>query len=219
MDYVQLRATIQEYSEDFEASFVDNIDTFIRLAESRILLRVRLPDFRKDVTGSLLLGENQITSPTDFLAPDSLMVTEVIVTPTVPPTIPRRRILINKDPEFLRECYPSPTDTGLPRFYSMVNERTLAVAPTADADYVVDMGYYYQPPSIVDSGVNWLGDHFAHALITGSLVEAATYMKTEDNLYMRYNQAFEKDLAMDKEYAKGRTKKDTYQEPDTRVKI
>src|SRR5579862_5542628 len=121
MDYVQLRATIQEYSEDFEASFVDNIDTFIRLAESRILLRVRLPDFRKDVTGSLLLGENQITSPTDFLAPDSLMVTEVIVTPTVPPTIPRRRILINKDPEFLRECYPSPTDTGLPRFYSMVN--------------------------------------------------------------------------------------------------
>jgi hypothetical protein len=212
MDYVRLRAAIQEYSEDFEASFVDNIDVFIRLAESRILLRVRLPNFRKDVTGSILMGESLIASPSDFLAPDSLMVTEAMV------LNPRRSILLNKDPEFLRECYPA-GDTGLPRFYSQTNERSLHVAPAADNDYVVDMGYFFEPPSIIESGTSWLGDHFSHALLSGSLVEACTYMKTEDNLYMRYNQAFEKDLAMDQQYAKGRTKKDTQQEPDARVKV
>lgn len=214
MDYVRLRAAIQEYSEDFEASFVDNIDIFIRLCESRICLRVRLPDFRKDATGSLLEGETLIASPTDFLAPDYIAVTEIVV----PGVTPRRRILLNKDPEFMRECYPE-GELGLPRFYSQLNEKSLLVGPGADADYTVDMGYFYQPPSIVDEGTTWLGEHFAHALLTGSLVEACTYMKTEDNLYARYNDAFEKDLAMDKEYAKGRTKKDTYQEPDTRVKV
>jgi hypothetical protein len=55
--------------------------------------------------------------------------------------------------------------------------------------------------------------------VTGSLVEACTYMKTEDALYQRYNAAFEKDLAMDEQYAKGRTKKDTYREPDARAKV
>jgi hypothetical protein len=212
MDYVRLRAAIQEYSEDFEASFVDNVDVFIRLAESRILLRVRLPNFRKDVTGSILMGENLIASPSDFLAPDSMMLNEVTA------INPRTSILLNKDPEFLREYCPKGT-LGLPRFYSMVNERSLVVAPGADADYAVDMAYFFQPASIIETGTSWLGDHFGHALLSGSLVEACTYMKTEDNLYMRYNAAFEKDLQMDQQYAKGRTKKDTYEEPDVRVKV
>lgn len=210
MDYVRLRATIQEYSENFEASFVDNIDTFIRLAESRVLLRVRLPSFRKDSAGSLLSGENLIATPSDFLAPDYLAVTEVAV------IAPRRAVLINKDPEFLRECYPA-GQSGLPRFYSMVNEKALLVGPKADANYVLDMGYFYQPPSIVDAGTTWLGDHFAHSLVSGSLVEACVYMKTEDNLFARFKGMFDEDLATDQQYAKGRTRKDTYQEPDVRI--
>ena len=218
MDYVRLRGAIQEYSEDFEASFVDNIDVFIQLAESRILLRVRLPSFRKDSTGSILKGDNQVAAPSDFLAPDYLAVTEVITVPSVPPVPPLRSILLNKDPEYLRECYPA-GESGLPRFYSQLNQSTLSFAPAADADYSADMGYFYTPPSIVTAGTTWLGDNFAHALISGSLVEACTYMKTEDNLYMRSNAAFEKDLAMDIAYSKGRTKKDTYQEPDQRAKI
>jgi len=211
VNYVQLRAAIQEYSQDFEASFVDNVDTFIRLAESRILLRVKLPKFRKDVVATIL-GPNPLPNPllavpTDFLAPDSL----VTVTPA------GLVFAINKDPEFLDECYPDPTMTGVPRFYSMVNEAQLKLGPAPDATYPVKMGYYYQPPSIVDTGSNWLGDHFPHALVSGSLVEACVYMKTEDNLYTRYAAAFDKDVATDDSYAKGPAKKDTYQEPDTRV--
>jgi hypothetical protein len=44
-------------------------------------------------------------------------------------------------------------------------------------------------------------------------------MKSEDNLYARFTQAFDADLAMDQAYAKGRTKKDTYQEADTRQAV
>jgi hypothetical protein len=211
MTYAQLRAAIQDYSEDFEASFVNNIDTFIRLGESRITLRVKLPKFRKDVIAQLAapnpLPNRLLSLPSDFLAPDSF----VTITPD------GLVGAINKDPEFIDECYPDPTATGVPRFYALLNEATFKLGPAPDANYAAQMGYFYQPPSIVDTGVSWLGDHFAHALVTGSLVEACIYMKTEDNLFARYDQAFEKDVAMDTAYTKGRTKKDTYQEPDTRV--
>ena len=209
MNYVQLRAVIQTYSQNFEASFVENIDTFIRLGESRILLRVRLPNFRKDVTAQATAGSNLLAPPTDFLAPDSLIMEgpDGLVT------------LLNKDPEFLDECYPDLTFEGPLRFYAYVNELTIRLGPTPDFDYPLRMGYFYQPPSIVETGTSWLGDHFAHAMISGSLVEAAVYMKSEDALFARYDKAFKEDLEMDMEYAKGRSKKDTQQEPDARIQI
>ncbi|HKD02419.1 MAG TPA: hypothetical protein VKB77_08335 [Terriglobales bacterium] len=210
MNYVQLRAAIQQYAQDFEPSFVENVDTFIRLGESRVLLRVRLPRFRKDVAANLTQASNLLALPTDFLAPDSLILTGPDGTYVV---------LLNKDSEFIEECYPDPGLLDVPRFYAQLNESSIKLGPTPDQAYPVKMGYFYQPPSIVDSGSTWLGDHFAHALITGSLVEAAIYMKAEDNLFQRYDQAFDKDLAMDQQYAKGRTKKDTQQEPDTRTEI
>jgi hypothetical protein len=216
MNYAQLRSAIQEYAQDFEASFVENVDNFIRLAESRILLRVRLPKFRKDVTaqttgpsGSPPLPQPLLAVPTDFLAPDSLSIQ----------TADGWVFPINKDPEFLDECYPDLFAMGVPRFYAYLNETSLKLGPAPDLVYPVRMGYFYQPSSIVDTQTSWLGDHFSHALLSGALVEAATYMKSEDAIYARYNQAFEKDLAMDKDYATGRTKKDTYETPDERSRI
>lgn len=209
MNYTQLSATIQTYAQDFESSFVENINTFIQLAESRIQLHVRLPNFRKDVTAALTALNNLLAVPTDFLAPDSFSV----VTPY------GLCFPLNKDPEFLDECYPDPTDIGVPRFYAYLNETSLKFGPTPDQSYPCNMGYFYQPPSIVTSGTSWLGDHFSHALVSGSLVEAAQYQKSEDNLFMRYNQAFISDLQMDLSYAKGRTKKQTSEEPDTRAQI
>ena len=209
MNYSQLRAAIQCYSQDFEYSFVEFVDVFIRLAESRIMLKVRLPSFRKDVSASLVAGNNLLAVPTDFLAPDSLAVQT-----TCGLTFPQ-----NKDPEFLDGCYPDPTFMGVPRFYAYLNETALKLAPTPDQAYPCRMGYFYQPLSIVDASTTWLGDHFSHALVTGALVEAAQYMKSEDNLFQRYNNAFIQDLAMDLEYAKGRSKKQTSEEPDARVQI
>lgn len=209
MTYVELRAAIQEYSENFEPSFVNNIDTYIRLAESRILFRVRLPKFRKDATGQATAGTQQVATPSDFLAPDSVIV--VNGTELVP--------LLNKDPEFMAECYPDSTFQAVPRFYSQLNEQTLLFGPVPDQDYPLMLAYFFQPPSIIDSGTTWLGDHFAHSLLSGSLMEAAVYMKAEDALYQRFFGQFDKDLAMDFDYAKGRAKKDTYQEPDTRTQL
>jgi hypothetical protein len=210
MNYSELRAAIQTYSLDFEASFVSNIDTFIHLGEARLRLNVRLPKFRKDVPGVLTAGDPLVAVPDDFLAPDSFQITD---------TDGSLIYLLNKDPEFIDECYPSTSAQGTPRFYSYVNEASIKIGPTPDLDYPTNLGYFYQPASITVTQTSWLGEHFAHALLSGSLVEAAKYMKAEDSLYQRFDAAFKEDLQMDQSYAKGRTKKDTYQEADTRQPI
>jgi hypothetical protein len=207
MNYAQLRAAVQQYSQDFEASFTENIDTFIRLSEYRIALNVRLPQTRIDIEAQLTAHEPLWEVPSDFMAPDSLC----IVTPTF------MYFCLNKDPSFLSECYPDPCMMGMPRFYAYLNERSLKFGPTPDQCYCFRLAYFSPAPSIVDNYTTWMGEKFAHALLSGALCEAAKYQKAEDNLYARYNQAFMQDLAMDMAYAKGRRKKDTYEEPDKRT--
>lgn len=209
MNYVQLRAAIQNYSQDYEATFTENIDTFIRLSESRISLNVRLPNFRKDITGQLTIGNNLWSVPSDFLAPDS-----VIITTPFGMWLP-----LNKDPEFIEECYPDPVIRGYPRFYAFYNALWLKFGPTPDLNYDFRLAYFTRHPSIVEARRTWLGDHFEHALLSGALLEAAKYQKAEDNLYARLDQAFKEDLAMDLAYVKGRSKKDSQEEPDTRAKV
>jgi hypothetical protein len=208
MDYPELRAALQAYSQNFEPSFAQNVDLFIHLAEARLRLNIHLPNFRKDAPGALVAGEQLWTLPGDFLSPESFQVTDFDGTLVY---------VVNKDPEFIDECYPSRNITGRPRFYAYLNETTVKLGPTPDFSYPMSLGYFYQPDSITVTGVSWLGDHFEHALVSGALVEAAKYMKSEDNLYQRFDAAFQQDLAMDQQYAKGRTKKDTYQEPDQRI--
>jgi hypothetical protein len=208
MDYTELKLAIEQYAENFEDTFVQNVDTFIQLAESRLMLRVRLPNFRKDnLSLTATAHSNQLTVPPDFLSPDSL----IAIGPTgLTP-------LLNKDSEFIDEMYPDPKQEGPLRFYCYLNELTIRLGPTPDLPYPMRLGYFFQPPSIVTTGTSWLGDHFAHALISGSLVKAAIYMKSEDEMFQRYKLMWDSDIQMDLEHAKGRTKKDTYQEPDVRV--
>lgn len=209
MNYIELRAAIQNYSQDFEASFTENIDTFIRLSESRISLNVRLPNFRKDIPGQLTAGDNLWPVPTDFLAPDSVIIT----TPW------GMWLPLNKDIEFVEECYPDPNLRGYPRFYAYMNAQWLKFGPTPDANYDFKLGYFTAQPSIVDAKRTYLGDNFSHALLSGSLVEACKYQKGEQELYSRLDQAFKEDLSMDLAYAKGRARKDTQEEADKRVQL
>lgn len=208
MDYEELRAAIQTYALDFEPSFVSNIDLFIHLSEARLRLNVRLPNFRKDITDFLVAGEQLWDVPADFLAPDSLQIVtgEGLI------------YALNKDSEFIDECYPDLSMQGPPRFYCYLNQSSLKLGPTPDFNYPIGLGYFYQPASITTTKTSWLGEHFSHALISGALVEASKYLKNQDD-FARYDAAWKQDLQMDQEYAKGRTKKDTYQEPDVRTQV
>jgi hypothetical protein len=168
MNYTQLSNAIQAYTENTEADFVANIPVFVQQAEERIFNSVQFPSLRSNVTGATTTNNKYLQCPTDFLAVYSLAIISANG---------EYEYLLNKDVNFIRQAYPQPTDTGLPRYYALFGPRsdnpaelTFILGPTPDAAYGAELHYFFYPPSIVQSPVATLG-----AITGGSAYTAGTY--------------------------------------------
>ena len=69
--YSSLKTAIQDYTENDETTFTNNLDIFIKNAEEIVLKNVQLTEFRKNTTGTMTSSNQYLGSPTDFLAPFS----------------------------------------------------------------------------------------------------------------------------------------------------
>jgi hypothetical protein len=223
MNYTQLSAAISAYTENTEANFVAEIPVFITQAEQRIYNSVQFPSLRKNVTGPISTNNKYLSAPTDFLAVYSLAI--------YPVGGGSYTYLLNKDVNFIRECYPNPTDYGVPKYYALfgptvsgsaiTNELTFIVGPTPDTTYSAELHYYYYPDSIttVSGGQTWLGDNFDTVLLYGSLVEAYTYMKGEADMMQLYNQKYMEALSLAKRLGDGMEREDAYRSGQYRQKV
>jgi hypothetical protein len=209
MNYTQLSANIQAYTENTESNFVAEIPVFVQQAEQRIYNNVQFPSIRKNVTGSTSANNKYLGCPNDFLAVYSIAAIDALG---------NYEYLLNKDVNYIRQAYPNPnTDKGIPKYYALfgaqtndVNELTFILGPTPDATYSVELHYYYYPESIVTAGTSWLGDNFDSVLLYGSLVEAYTYMKGEPDMMALYNQKYMEALALAKRLGDGMERQDAY---------
>jgi hypothetical protein len=128
--------------------------------------------------------------------------------------------LLNKDVNFIRQAYPTPTDTATPKYYALFgpsvsgvtisNELSFILGPTPDAGYSVELHYYYYPESIVTASTTWLGDNFDTVLLYGTLVEAYTYMKGETDMLALYDGKYKEALALAKRLGDGMERQDAY---------
>jgi len=223
MTYDELVAAIQSYTENtFPAtsladgstmSSTQQLDMFIRQAEQRIYNTVQFPSLRKNVTGTLSATVKYLSCPSDFLAVYSLAVID---------GDGAYEFLLNKDVNFIRQAYPVPTDTGLPKYYALfgptvsgttiTDELSFILGPTPDAGYSVELHYYYYPESIVDAedGRTWLGDNFDSVLLYGCLVEAYTFMKGESDMVQLYEAKYKEALDKAKRLGDGMERQDAY---------
>ena len=222
MNYTALSAAIQAYTENTEADFVANIPVFVTQAEQRIYNNIQFPSIRKNMTGVVSTTSTYLSAPDDFLAVYSLAVVD---------GSGNYEYLLNKDVNFIRQAYPSPTETGLPRYYALfgptvsgstiTDELTFILGPKPDANYTVELHYYYYPESITVAadGRTWLGDNFDSVLLYGSLVEAYTYMKGEPDMMTLYNQKYVEALALAKRLGDGMERQDAYRSGQFRQKV
>jgi hypothetical protein len=216
MNYTQLTAAICDYTQNFDQDFIDNIPVFVTQAEQRIYNTVQFPSLRKNVTGLTEANNKYLSSPGDFLAVYSLAVVDATGA---------YEYLLNKDVNFIRQAYPTPTSTGLPKYYALfgptttsgaspviTNELSFIMGPTPAAAYTVELHYYYYPESIsvAASGQTWLGDNFDSVLLYGSLVEAITFMKGEADMVQLYNAKYAEALALAKRLGDGMERQDAY---------
>ena len=212
MNYTQLVAEIQSYVEDqFQTT---DINTFITQAEQRIYNSVQLPALRKNVTGSLTLGNKYLAMPSNWLATFSLAVINANN---------EYLYLLNKDVNFIRQSFPD-TDAvfyGQPEYYAVFDNSTFIVGPTPDASYAVELHYFYYPESIttVVGGQTWLGDNFSSTLLYGSLLEAYTYMKGEQDVINQYQKRYDEAMFLLKQLGDGKDRQDAYRSGQVRVKV
>ena len=209
MNYAALVTAISDYTENTFPT--TDMNTFITQAEQRIYNTIQFPSLRKNVTGTATANNKYLSCPDDFLSPFSLAVISATGVYT---------FLLNKDVNFIREAYPQPTDTAIPKYYALFgptvtsstvsNELSFILGPTPDATYSVELHYYYYPQSITTATTTWLGDNFDTVLLYGALVEAYTYMKGEADIIALYDGKYKEALALAKRLGDGLERSDAY---------
>jgi len=225
VNYTQLSNAIQAYTENPSSDFVAQIPVFVQQAEQRIYNTVQFPSLRKNMTGVVSTNNKYLSAPDDFLSVYSLAVITDVTGGNL--NTGTYEYLLNKDVNFIRQAYPTPQDTGVPRYYALfgptvngstiTTELTFILGPTPDANYNVELHYYYYPQSIVTAGTSWLGDNFDTVLLYGSLVEAYTYMKGEQDMLALYNQKYMEALQLAKRLGDGLERSDAYRSGQSRL--
>ena len=168
MNYSELVAALESYTENIfpdvplssggTLTSVEQLNRFIEQAEQRVYNTVQFPSLRKNMTGNLTSDNKYLKAPDDFLSVYSLAVVAANDSYTY---------LLNKDVNFIRESYPSPSTSGIPKYYALfgpsvesgniTNELTFILGPTPDSNYRVELHFYYYPNSIVQAPISSFG--------------------------------------------------------------
>ena len=201
--FATLKTAIQDYTDNSETTFVNNLSNFIKASEEKLLKSVDLDFFRKNVTSTMTNADQFLTVPDDYLASFSLQIT----------TSGSESFLLQKDVNFIREYTPASSTTGLPKYYARFDTDHFILAPTPNSAYTVELHYFYRPASLTagaDSGTTWLSTNAPFALLYGSLVEAYTFMKGEPDIIQNYNGLYMQYLERLKDLGEARENTDGY---------
>jgi hypothetical protein len=221
MNYTTLCANLQDVVEN---SFTtDQLNMFIEQAEQLIFNTVQLPSLRRNSTATLTANNKYLSTPADFLSVFSLAVID---------GTGRYEYLLNKDVNFIRQAYPNPTSTAIPKYYAIfgptttnnvppvtTNELSLILGPTPDAAYNVELHYFYYPESIVTAGNTWLGDNFDSALLNGALIQALRFIKGEGDMVAMYDKLYLQSIALLKQLGDGKLRQDAYRSGQYRANV
>jgi hypothetical protein len=198
MNYTELKTAVEDATENtFSAT---DFATLTQLAEQRIYNSVQLPALRKNVTGTLTSGNQYLSAPTDFLSVFSIAV--------------------------IRSAFPNPSTTGTPKYYALfgpdssnLTELTFILGPTPSAGLTAELHYFYYPVSIVTAGTSWLGDNFDSALFNAVMVEAARFMKQEQDIVQMMDKEYAQSLVLLKNLGDGKQRQDAYRSGQVRTKV
>lgn len=231
MNYTELKAAIKAYCEnDFPQAVgaggltsEQQLARFVQQAEQKIFNTVQFPSIRKNVVGTLTINNKYLSAPSDFLAVYSMAVID---------GSGDYEYLLNKDVNFIRESFPTPSTTGKPQYYALfgptttdapspviTNELSFIVGPTPNQAYSIELHYYYYPESITTAETSWLGDNFDSALLAGAMLEAATFMKSDADTMTVYLNRYSEALGLLKRLGDGMERRDAYRSGQARVPV
>lgn len=214
MNYTELQTAVQDAVENTFSSA--DFATMTKLAEQRIYNSVQLPNLRKTSNLTLVIGDPLLPVPADFLSAFSFGVT----------VAGEFSFLLNKDVNFMRESFPNVSTTGTPKYYALYGTQTgtpkiqsFLLGPTPGAALTAELNYFYYPESIVTATTTWLGDNFDSVLFNAVMVEAARWMKQEQDIVAMMDQQYTQSLTLLKNLGDGKDRQDAYRSGQVRTQV
>jgi hypothetical protein len=212
MTYDELVTNIRNYTE-VDANVFSNsvINTFITMAENRILRDIDLDVFKLEVAGNLSANNRFLTAPTDILTHRYMMLTS--------PT--GDQIFLDfRDTSFMKEYWPDGTELGVPKYYSVWDQNTFYVAPTPSLAYSVELGYIYRPAQLsATNPTTWVSTNAPEALLYACLIQAYSYTKGPPDMLAYFNNAYKEAIQGLGIEQQGRRRRDEYRDGMIRIPL
>jgi hypothetical protein len=175
MTYDSLVGDIQAYLERTDAATIAQIPRFIMLAEQVIASQIKF-------LGNLTVNSSSMTAGNPVIDKPARWHKTVSMNVTVSGT--RNPILLRKY-EYLREYWPTPTNTDIPKFYCDYDYSHWLVAPTPTSAYTFEVLYYERVQPLDSSNqTNWFTTYAPQALLYGSLLQAMPFLKNDERMGM-----------------------------------
>jgi hypothetical protein len=211
MTYDELVTNIRNYTE-VDANVFTNavINTFITMAENRILRDIDLDVYKKESIGSMTSGNRFLTSPTDILTHRYMFI-----------TVGTDKVYLDfRDTSFMREYWPNPSLTGVPKYYAVWDQDTFNIAPTPNANYAVEMGYIYRPAQLSPATpTTWISTNAPEALLYACLIQAYSYTKGPAEMLGYFDNSYKQAIQGLGIEQQGRRRRDEFRDGMIRIPI
>jgi hypothetical protein len=211
MTFNELVTNIRNYTDVDANVFSESvINTFVTMAENRILRDIDLDVFKQEDTGSLTAGNRFLGAPQTILTHRYLMV-----------VVAGERIFLDfRDQSFMREYWPDYTQTGVPKYYSVWDQSTFSVAPTPNQNYTVQMGYIYRPQQISSTNqTSWISTNAPEALLYACLIQAYSYTKGPPDMLAYFENSYKQAIQGLGVEQTGRRRRDEYRDGMLRIPL
>lgn len=212
MTYDELVTNIRNYTEVGSNVFTTSvINTFITMAENRIMRDIDLDVFKKEVTGTMTASNKFLTAPTDLLTHRYMLLTSASGD---------QIFLEFRDTSFMKEYWPDGTDTGVPKFYSVWDQNTFYVAPTPSSSYSVELGYIYRPAQLSSTNTTtWVSNNAPEALLYACLIQAYSYTKGPPEMLGYFENSYKQAVQGLGIEQQGRRRRDEQRDGMVRLKL
>ena len=175
MTYDSLVENIQSYLERTDTATLEKIPLFIMLAEQIIASQIKFLGNLTVQTSTMVANSNVIDKPARWHKTVSMNIT----------VDGKRYPVLLRKYEYLREYWPDPTATEVPKFYCDYDYTHWMVAPTPDAAYNFEVLYYERiQPLDATNQTNWFTIYAPQALLYGSLLQAMPFLKNDERMPM-----------------------------------
>jgi hypothetical protein len=177
--YQTLEQALQDWPENDNEAYVENLPNMIGLGELRLVRDLDLGLFdQDDETQTFTIGSRIVTKPANAIVVRDVGYLDVTLGYTP---------LKLRSVEYCKQYAPLVATTGTPLYYAEYSESEIYVVPTPVADQTVVFRSNMRPTVMLDpddpTATSWLSTRVPDALFAACLMEGEHYTQADD----RYN--------------------------------